>query len=82
MLARLADDQNKKLGRPLRYQRQGRIAYLITLNGPEPLEYCHSSIDYQHYIDKQLKPISDAILPFLEIDNDFEKLVSEQIPLF
>jgi DNA polymerase-2 len=80
--ARLADDQNRKLGRPLRYQRQGRIAYLITHNGPEPIEYCYSGIDYQHYIDKQLKPISDAILPFLESDNDFERLVSEQIPLF
>lgn len=80
--ARLADAQNRKLGRPLRYQRQGRIAYLITHNGPEPIEYLHSSIDYQHYIDKQLKPIADAILPFLEVGSDFETLVSEQMPLF
>tara|TARA_R110001583_G_scaffold11285_1_gene51308 strand:- start:24432 stop:26825 length:2394 start_codon:yes stop_codon:yes gene_type:complete len=80
--ARLADDQNKKLGRPLRYQRQGRIAYLMTHNGPEPVEYCQSNLDYQHYIDKQLKPISDAILPFLDIDTDFETLVSEQMQLF
>lgn len=80
--ARLADAQNRKLGRPLRYQRQGRIAYLMTSNGPEPLEYLQSSIDYQHYIDKQLKPIADAILPFLEGSADFESLVSEQMDLF
>ncbi|MEI6896415.1 MAG: DNA polymerase II [Psychromonas sp.] len=80
--ARLADAQNRKLGRPLRYQRQGRIAYLITSKGPEPLEYLQSMIDYQHYIDKQLKPIADAILPFLAEETDFESLVSEQMPLF
>ena len=80
--ARFADAQNKKLGRPLLYQRQGRIAYVMTYNGPEPIEYLQSSIDYQHYIDKQLKPIADAILPFLNIGSDFESLVSEQMPLF
>jgi DNA polymerase-2 len=80
--ARLADVQNRKLGRPLRYQRRGRVAYLMTHQGPEPIEYCQSSIDYQHYIDKQLKPIADAILPFLKVGTDFETLVSEQIPLF
>jgi len=80
--ARLADAQNRKLGRPLCYQRRGRIAYFMTHNGPEPLEYRNSSLDYQHYIDKQLKPIADAILPFLAGNNDFETLVSEQMPLF
>ncbi|WP_022940451.1 DNA polymerase II [Psychromonas hadalis] len=82
--ARLADSQNRKLGRPLRYQRRGRVAYFITSNGPEPVEYLQSNIDYQHYIDKQLKPIADAILPFLDLglNIDFETLVSEQMPLF
>jgi len=63
--ARLADQHNARLGRPLKYQRRGRIAYLMTLNGPEPQEYQQSTIDYQHYIDKQLKPIAEAILPLL-----------------
>jgi len=80
--ARIADEQNRKLGRPLRYQRQGRIAYVLTINGPEPIEYLISAIDYQHYIDKQLKPIADAILPFLGGGNNFESLVSEQMDLF
>ncbi|EKY4197271.1 DNA polymerase II [Vibrio harveyi] len=78
--ARLADDINAKLGRPLQYQNRGRIEYLITVNGPEPHEYRNSPIDYQHYIDKQLKPIADAILPF--IGTDFEQLSAPQMGLF
>jgi DNA polymerase-2 len=78
--ARLADDINAKLGRPLQYQNRGRIEYLITVNGPEPHEYRNSPIDYQHYVDKQLKPVADAILPF--IGTNFEQLSAPQMGLF
>ncbi|GAL15279.1 DNA polymerase II [Vibrio astriarenae] len=63
--ARIADEKNAKLGRPLQYQNRGRIEYVITINGPEPIDYLESAIDYQHYIDKQLKPVAEAILPFV-----------------
>ncbi|UTT84988.1 DNA polymerase II [Vibrio pelagius] len=78
--ARMADEINDKLGRPLQYQNKGRIEYLITLNGPEPKEYLKSSIDYQHYIDKQLKPVAEAILPFIGLD--FEQVSGQQLGLF
>ncbi len=78
--ARLADQHNARLGRPLQYQQRGRIAYLITINGPEPQEYRQSAIDYQHYIDKQLRPIAEAILPLL--GKNFEQLISQQMRLF
>nr|WP_321460009.1 DNA polymerase II [uncultured Vibrio sp.] len=78
--ARLADQINAKLGRPLQYQNRGRIKYVITVNGPEPHEYRSSLIDYQHYIDKQLKPVADAILPF--IGTDFDTLSAPQMGLF
>ena len=78
--ARMADEINEKLGRPLQYQNKGRIEYLITLNGPEPKEYLKSSIDYQHYIDKQLKPVAEAILPFIGLD--FEQVSGQQLGLF
>jgi len=78
--ARLADLKNARLGRALRYQRRGRIGYLITVNGPEAQEYLESPIDYQHYIDKQLKPIAEAILPLL--GKDFTQLISDQLSLF
>ncbi len=78
--ARMADEINAQLGRPLQYQNRGRIEYLITVNGPEPKEYLKSRIDYQHYIDKQLKPVADAILPF--IGKQFESLSLPQLGLF
>ncbi len=78
--ARLADTINQQLGRPLQYQNRGRIEYLITLNGPEPKEYLKSPIDYQHYIDKQLQPVAEAILPFVGLN--FEQLSQPQLGLF
>lgn len=78
--ARMADEINERLGRPLQYQNRARIEYLITLNGPEPKEYQSSAIDYQHYVDKQLKPVADAILPF--IGKDFSQLSDSQLGLF
>jgi DNA polymerase II len=78
--ARLADEHNQRLGRTLQYQNRGLIRYVITVNGPEPIEYQTSHIDYQHYIDKQLKPIADAILPFISLD--FEQLNQPQLGLF
>jgi len=38
------------------------IEYYITTNGPEPVSMLKSSIDYEHYIIKQIKPIADTIL--------------------
>lgn len=78
--ARIADEQNKKLGRALQYQNKGTISYVITLNGPQPIDYISSNIDYQHYIDKQLAPIVDGILPF--IDSSFAQLTDVQMGLF
>ncbi|WP_136484050.1 DNA polymerase II [Vibrio sp. H11] len=78
--ARMADEINQRLGRPLQYQNRGLIEYCMTINGPEPREYQHSAMDYQHYIDKQLKPVADAILPF--IGRQFDQLSAPQLGLF
>lgn len=78
--ARMADAFNLKQGRPLRYQSGGRIRYLITLNGPEPMEAITSSIDYEHYVTKQLQPIADSILSV--IGSSFDALIDRQSSLF
>ncbi|WP_237064837.1 DNA polymerase II [Microbulbifer guangxiensis] len=78
--ARLADEHRRQQGLSPRYQNKGWIRYVNTLNGPEPVDYRQSPIDYQHYIDRQLKPVADAILPF--IDLDFDSLVDGQLGLF
>jgi DNA polymerase-2 len=56
-----------------------QLRYIITLNGPEPIEYLQSPIDYQHYIDKQLKPLADSILCFL--GDSFDRLIEKQMTL-
>ena len=42
----------------------GFIEYVMTLNGPEPIEQRKSPIDYGHYIEKQIKPLADSVLGF------------------
>ncbi|HEX7749528.1 MAG TPA: DNA polymerase II [Bordetella sp.] len=78
--ARMADEFNESQGRPRQYQNGGWISYVITEAGPQPLETRRFPIDYAHYVDKQLRPIADAILPFL--GEDFDGLVSRQLDLF
>ncbi|MBY6212320.1 DNA polymerase II [Microbulbifer agarilyticus] len=78
--ARLADERRRQQGLSPQYQNKGWIRYAITLSGPEPVDFLQSPIDYQHYIDRQLKPVADAILPF--IDLDFDRLVDGQMGLF
>ncbi|MEI6001666.1 DNA polymerase II [Paraburkholderia bengalensis] len=78
--ARLADEDNLRRKRPAQYQNGGWISYLITRNGPEPLQATTSPIDYEHYINRQLKPVADAILPF--VADNFGNLIEEQTNLF
>ncbi|WP_160385613.1 DNA polymerase II [Pseudomonas sp. PB101] len=78
--ARLADEYNDRQGRPRQYQNGGWISYVITVAGPEPLEVRNAPIDYDHYITRQLQPVADAILPF--VDDDFSTLVGGQLGLF
>jgi len=56
------------------------IRYYITKNGPQPIEKFTSHIDYNHYIDCQLRPIADSILE--TIGKSFDKIISGQQDLF
>ncbi|MFT4309768.1 MAG: DNA polymerase II [Candidatus Woesearchaeota archaeon] len=46
------------------------IEYVITVEGPEPITRQENPIDYDHYIDKQLKPLANAILQTIGMDFD------------
>ncbi len=48
----------------------GIIEYVMTTNGPEPIQKRSSTIDYEHYIDKQVKPLADSILCFYNTSFD------------
>lgn len=78
--ARIADDYNDQQGRPRQYQNGGWISYVISVAGPEPLEIRSAPIDYDHYVTRQLQPVADAILPF--VDDDFSTLIGGQMGLF
>ena len=44
-------------------RRRGRIAYVITRAGPRPADAPHAPLDYDHYIDKQLRPSPSRCWP-------------------
>ncbi len=59
----------KKLGN----LKSKQIRYIMTDEGPEPVQKLKHSIDYEHYINKQMKPIADSILHFF--DTSFEDVL-------
>ncbi|MFH0870389.1 MAG: DNA polymerase domain-containing protein [archaeon] len=58
------------------------IEYVMTVEGPEPIQKLKHKIDYDHYIEKQIKPIADAILGFYNESFDDILKGSSQKTLF
>ncbi len=58
------------------------VEYYMTTDGPEQKQALKHKLDYDHYINKQIKPIADAILVFFDLN--FEDLLkgSKQTKLF
>lgn len=52
------------------------VRYVMTPEGPVPIQLKPAQIDYRHYIEKQLAPIADAVLPL--IGQSFEDIVGMQ----
>ena len=75
-----AEENFKQNNQPSRYQHKGWIEYVMTLQGPETLECQSSTLDYEHYIEKQLTPIADSIL--LVLNDSMENILKKQINLF
>ena len=78
--ALLANQTLKVLGKKPLYKHRSLIRYVITLDGVQPLEFNTSKLDYDFYVEKQLKPIADDILPF--IGKDFDSIAGDQMGLF
>ena len=51
-----------KAARMLKRLTSNQIQYVMTTHGPEPIELLKHKPDYEHYVDKQIKPIADTIL--------------------
>jgi DNA polymerase-2 len=56
------------------------IAYYMTTRGPEPASARSSTLDYQHYLERQLAPAADSLLSHFGVD--FLSLVDAQLQLF
>jgi len=64
-------------------EMQGNIIqYYITLDGPEPIQALKHKLDYNHYIEKQIKPIAQQILTLFNKDFDDLLSSSKQTKLF
>lgn len=71
-----------KAARKLDKLNSNIIKYVMTTEGPEPVQKIEHPLDYDHYIDKQIRPIADSILSFF--DTNLEQLTkgSKQKELF
>jgi DNA polymerase-2 len=49
-------------------QTRGRVAYVITTQGPEPADDRRSPIDYEHYVQRQLRAVAEPVLALLGQD--------------
>ncbi len=57
------------------------ISYMMTRLGPEPVQNDPKDLDYDHYIEKQLKPIADDVL--IAQNKNFDSLrLGDQLSLF
>jgi len=65
----------RKLERPGRW-----ISYVMSHDGPHPVELGNADLDYDHYRQRQLEPVADGLLHFL--DTSFDKIAGAQFSLF
>lgn len=57
------------------------VYYVMTRRGPIPTQLEPTDYDYQHYIDKQIRPIAEVVLEPLELS--FDNIVTgDQLSLF
>lgn len=71
-----------KAARKLDFVESNIIEYYMTLDGPEPIQKLKHKLDYEHYIDKQIKPIANQILGLFKKDFDDVLKGSKQKTLF
>lgn len=61
---------------------RGRVAYVITTAGPEPAAERRHPLDYEHYVERQLRAVAEPVLALLGQDFDDASGARKQLPLF
>ena len=63
-------------------ERAGLIRYLWTIDGPQPESRRTASPDYEHYVQKQVRPIIESIAPYIGLQTDNLFSAGGQLGLF
>jgi DNA polymerase-2 len=61
---------------------RGRVAYVVTSDGPEPADDRRHPIDYEHYVERQLRAVAEPVLLLLGQDFDDVSGSRKQLSLF
>jgi DNA polymerase-2 len=61
---------------------RGRVAYLVTTDGPEPADDRRHPIDYEHYVERQLRAVAEPVLLLLGQDWGDVTGAKKQLSLF
>ncbi|PAJ73377.1 DNA polymerase II [Pseudoalteromonas sp. NBT06-2] len=56
------------------------VEYVITINGPELKQFTTAIFNREHYVEKQIRPIAESILPYL--NTNFDQILNGQASLF
>ncbi len=81
--AKLASELYSQANQNSPYENGGWIEYIITQQGPvaiECLDQAPFTINYEHYLEKQIAPVVDSILYFL--GERFDDLINPQQDIF
>jgi DNA polymerase-2 len=63
-------------------KRSGRVAYVITTDGPEPADDRRHPLAYEHYVDRQVRAVAEPVLTLLGQDFADVSGASKQLSLF
>ncbi len=63
-------------------ERTGLIRYVWTLSGPQPEGRLTSPPDYEHYVQKQVRPIVESLAPFIGLSTEDLFSAGGQMGLF
>ncbi len=51
------------------------VRYVVTVAGPEPVDHVEHSLDREHYVAKQVRPVAEPVLEALGLD--FERVIGD-----
>jgi DNA polymerase-2 len=63
-------------------ERSGLIRYLWTTDGPQPESRRTAPPDYEHYVQKQVRPIVESIAPYIGLRTENLFAAGGQLGLF